>query len=69
MEKLKEHIEWCLRWCQRDNKELWLHQAFGAVQFYICYVGDKGNFAEIEKMWNEYKARFEVCLYGQRLSL
>lgn len=50
MEKLKQHIEWCLRWCQRDNKELWLHQAFGAVQFYISYAGDKGDFAEIEKM-------------------
>ncbi len=22
-----------------------------------------------EETWNEYKARFEVCLYGQRLSL
>lgn len=68
MDKLKQHIEWCLNQCKKDNKELWMHQAFGAAQFYamICSADE---YKEMETRWNNlYKPAFEACIWGQRIS-
>ena len=34
-EKLKQHLDYCLNWCERTGNEACIHQAFGAVQFAI----------------------------------
>lgn len=69
MDKLKQHIEWLLRQCEKDGKELWMHQAFGAVQFYAT-ISELRDFDALEHMWNNiYKPAFERCIWGQKLSL
>ena len=70
MDKLKQHIDWLLAQCQKDGKELWIHQAFGAVQFYAMIVEDREVYNEMEFIWNNvYKPAFERCIWGQKLSL
>lgn len=67
---LRQHIKWCLERCRQDGKALWMHQAFGAVQFYGTVCQDSEEHARIEKMWNShYKIEFEEILYGQSLSV
>ena len=65
MKVLEKFIQDCLRNCMRldnRNKEIWLNQAFGAVQFYIIQNPD--SFDEVEKMWAGYKRRFEFQIWG-----
>lgn len=70
MDKLKQHIEWLLAQCRKDSKELWMHQAFGAVQFYAMIIESREAYEELEAMWNNiYKPAFESCIWGQKMSL
>lgn len=68
MKVLEKFIQDCLRNCMRidnnnnNNKEVWLNQAFGAVQFYIIQNPD--SFNEVEKMWITYKRNFEFQIWG-----
>ena len=64
MEKLIAHIMYCLRACVKaeHNKEIWLHQAFGAVQYHINLF--PGDFELVEAKWNELKPHFERHIYG-----
>ncbi len=69
MDKLRQHLMWCLQRCAKDHKELWLHQAFGAVQFYAMTL-DNHDFTELETLWNvEFKPHFERHIWGQSLSI
>ena len=67
--KLKTHMDYCLSQCERDHKELWLHQAFGAVQ-YVCLLCDPKDFEKVCQIWNEqYKPSFEIAIWGSSLTL
>ena len=54
MEKLNEWILYCLRACERaeNNKLIWMHQAFGAVQYHITLIPE--DYEMVEKLWNKY---------------
>lgn len=72
MDKLKlyAHIEYCLRACARatDHKEVWLHQAFGATQYYIIIRPEDEE--EVVRHWNERdKPAFERLIYGKSITL
>lgn len=66
-EKLKQHLDYCLNWCKRVNKEVCMHQAFGAVQFAVFEHPEAED--EVSKMWDEYKPQFERQIWGLSLSL
>ena len=68
--KLYAHIEYCLRACARAtaHKEVWLHQAFGAVQYHITIRPE--DEAEVVCRWNERdKPIFEKLVYGVPITL
>lgn len=69
MEKLKNFVMSCLRNCARDMdyKEIWIHQAFGAVQFYI--IENPDEYAEVVQMWEEMKPYFERQIWGVSFEL
>ena len=69
MEKLKNFVISCLRDCAKatNNKEIWMHQAFGAVQFYI--IENPDDYAEVAQMWGEMKPQFERKVYGVSFEL
>ena len=68
MEKLHHFVMSCLRLCAKsDNKEIWMHQAFGAVQFYI--IEHPEEYEEVAAMWNNVKTLFERNIWGINLSL
>jgi hypothetical protein len=69
MEKLNEWIMYCLRACERaeNNKLIWMHQAFGAVQYHITLVPE--DYERVEKLWNKYKPQFERKVYGVSFEL
>ena len=64
MEVLEKFVLGCLRNCKQvaHTKETWIHQAFGAVQFYI--IQNPEDFEEVEIMWNKYKPHFERHIWG-----
>ena len=66
-DKLKQHLNYCLNWCNRDGKEACIHQAFGAVQ-YAIFEHPEGEDA-IRDMWDEFKPRFERAIWGLGLSI
>lgn len=59
MEKLREFVMSCLRDCAKatNHKEIWMHQAFGAVRFYISEHPEE--YEEVAGMWSELKPYFE----------
>ena len=69
MEKLCQFVTGCLRLCAKSetNREIWIHQAFGAVQFYI--VEHPEECEEVAAMWNKFKPHFERNIWGINLSL
>lgn len=65
MEKLRRHFIYCADNCYKTtiNKEIWLHQAFGALQYHITLFPE--DFEVLEKEWNEkWKPFFEREIYG-----
>ena len=69
MEKLENFVVSCLRDCANatDRKEIWFHQAFGAVQFYILEHPEE--YEEVAKMWSELKPPFERKIWGIEFTL
>lgn len=69
MEKLHQFVMGCLRLCSKSetNKEIWIHQAFGAVQFYI--VEHPEEYEKVAEMWDKIKPHFERNIWGINLSL
>ena len=53
MEKLNEWILYCLRACERaeNNKLIWMHQAFGAVQYHITLIPE--DYDKVDELWNK----------------
>ena len=69
LEKLREHIEYCLRVCEKDHQQLWEHQAFGALIFFTM-VASKEEQAQAEEMWTEeYRPQFEYHIWKWNLFL
>ena len=68
MDALKEFLERCLLYCSWNDNRIdrmkCLHQVFGAVQFYSTITHNTAEWAEIEKMWDEYKPKFEDLVFG-----
>lgn len=66
MEKLENFVMSCLRNCARDqdHKEIWFHQAFGAVQFYI--IENPNEHIEVAQMWGKMKPYFERQIWGNK---
>ena len=64
MEKLESFVVSCLRDCANatDRKEIWLHQAFGAVQFYILEHPEE--YEKVALMWEKIKPFFERKIWG-----
>ena len=69
MEKLQQFIMSCLRLCaqKQNNKEIWIHQAFGAVQFYI--IEHPEEYEAVAAMWSSIKPQFERNIWGINLNL
>lgn len=69
MEILEKFVRHCLADCVRAtrNREIWINQAFGAVQFYINQNPD--DYEDVEKMWSRYKPQFELHIWGVRYEL
>lgn len=67
MEKLKQHLNYCLSWCARTKGEICMHQAFGAVQFAVFEHPEAEK--DISQLWDEFKPRFEREIWGIGLSL
>lgn len=67
LDKLKQHLNYCLSWCERTGNEACIHQAFGAVQFAVFEHCE--NEEEIFKMWDEFKPCFECRIWGMGLSI
>lgn len=68
METLKTFIETCLLYCKwadnRIDRIKFMHQAFGATQFFSMYTHTSAEWSDIETLWEEYKAKFEELVYG-----
>lgn len=64
MEILENFVRHCLADCIRTNynREIWINQAFGAVQFYIIQNPDE--YEDVDKMWSKYKPQFEYHIWG-----
>ena len=69
MEKLREFVMSCLRDCTKatSHKEIWMHQAFGAVQFYISEHPEE--YDEVADMWSKLKPHFEHKIWGVSFEL
>ena len=69
MEKLKSFVMSCLHDCANaiDRKEIWMHQAFGAVQFYIFEHPEE--YEKVAVMWSELKPHFEHIIWGVSFEL
>lgn len=69
MEKLREFVTSCLHECAKatNRKEIWMHQAFGAVQFYISEHPEE--YEEAADMWPKLKPHFEHKIWGVSFEL
>ena len=69
MEKLERFVMSCLRDCANatSRKEIWMHQAFGAVQYHILLLPE--DYEMVEELWNKYKPQFERKVYGVSFEL
>ena len=69
MEELQRFVMGCLSLSAKKehNKEIWIHQAFGAIQFYIIEHPD--SYEAVSKFWNSVKPHFERNIWGINLSL
>ena len=67
--KLQEFVMTCLRRCAKaeKNKEIWMHQAFGAVQFYIEEHPEE--YEAVAKMWDTLRPHFETHIWGINMNL
>jgi hypothetical protein len=66
-EKLRQHLGYCLSWCERTGNEICMHQAFGAVQFAVFEHPESEE--EISKMWDDFKSQFERKIWGISLTI
>ena len=64
---LKDHIVRLHRYCESDGNIIWLHQAFGAVQFACMARPDLEE--EIGELWDDWKPLFELSIYGIALNI
>ena len=68
MDALKEFLERRLLYCSwngnRIDRMKYLHQAFGAVEFYSAITHSTEEWSQIEQMWDYYKPKFEELVYG-----
>ena len=69
MEKLKGFVMSCLHDCANytERKEIWIHQAFGAIQFYVLEHPEE--YEEVADMWSRLKPRFEHEIWGVSFEL
>ena len=67
--ELQKFVMYCLRACTKaeNNKEIWMHQAVGAVQYHINLFPEE--YEAIAEMWNGLKPHFESHIWGTKLSL
>lgn len=59
---LEEFLKYCLSQAKRANPLVFMHQAFGAVQYYLFVWEDEQE--EVEVLWDVYKPQFEELIYG-----
>lgn len=59
---LEEFLKYCLSQAKRANPLVFMHQAFGAVQYYLFVWADEEE--EVSAMWDVYKPQFEELIYG-----
>lgn len=62
MGTLEEYLKYCLHMAMRDNPQVFMHQAFGGVQYYLFVWPDEQE--EVEALWATYKKQFEELIYG-----
>jgi hypothetical protein len=59
---LEEFLKYCLSQAKRANPLVFMHQAFGGVQYYLFVWQDEQE--EVEELWDKYKPQFEELIYG-----
>lgn len=59
---LEEFLKYCLSQAKRANPLVFMHQAFGAAQYYLFVWEDEQE--EVEALWDIYKPQFEELIYG-----
>lgn len=59
---LEEFLKYCLHMAMRDHPQVFMHQAFGAVQYYLFVWPDEED--EASALWDIYKPQFEELIYG-----
>ena len=59
---LEEFLKYCLSQAKRANPQTFIHQAFGAVQYYLFVWPDEED--EVSALWDVYKPQFEELIYG-----
>lgn len=59
---LEEFLKYCLSQAKRANPMVFMHQAFGALQYYLFVWADEQE--EVEALWFIYKPQFEELIYG-----
>lgn len=64
MEELNVFVMRALRACSKTthNKELWMHQAFGAIQYHVTVFPE--DYEEVSAYWAKMKPLFEREIYG-----
>ena len=69
MEELESVVMSCLRDGANatSRKEIWMQQAFGAVQFYISEHPEEDE--EVAAMWSKLKPHFEHGIWGVSFEL
>lgn len=60
---LEEFLKYCLSQAKRANPLVFMHQAFGALQYYLFVWPDEEE--EVSALWDIYKPQFEEAIYGE----
>ena len=60
---LEEFLKYCLSQANRANPMGFMHQAFGALQYYLFVWPDEEE--EVSALWDIYKPQFEEVIYGE----
>lgn len=59
---LEEFLKYCLSQAKRASPLVFMHQAFGALQYYLFVWADEEE--EVSALWDVYKPQFEELIYG-----
>lgn len=62
METLEEFVKYCLSQANRAYPQLFVHQAYGAVQYYLFVCPDDED--KVYAMWDAYHPQFQKLIYG-----